>query len=213
MSFSNISDNDDDLFSPKNSPKKDVNPVFDDIQTLIDNTSPADLQKIDSMFFRSKVALSLFDGANNFIFDNNSYNRSIFNTLNSLTDNKFQYHLYADILEESIFRRIIIHDFLSAMIDEAKPKLLENISKVVKVDIDDKFIATYFKSMRRILDFSINRSIAIYTSVCQHVNRPALQTIVDRNMEDSAKLLLSSDSYINNVFHNIKASFGYGFQQ
>lgn len=213
MSFSNVSDNDDDLFSSQNSPKRDVNPVFDDIQTLIENTSSADLEKIDSMFFRSKVALSLFDGANSFIFDNNSYNRSIFNTLNSLTDNKFQYHLYADILEESIFRRIIIHDFVATMIDEAKPKLLENLSKAVKVDIDDKFIATYFKSMRRILDFSIDRSIAIYTSVCEHINRPPLQTIVQRNMEETARHLLSSDSYINNVFHNIKASFGYGIPQ
>lgn len=211
MSFSNINDNDDDLFSDQpSSTKRSTDSIIDDIQSLIEKTSTADLEKIDSMIFRSKVAISLFDGSNSFIFGTTSYNRTIFNTLNYLTDNKFQYDLFADVLEESISRRIIILDFINVMISESDKELLNKFSQILNVQIDNKFIITYFGSMRKLLSYAIAKNTSLYISICEKLERQPLSHIISGQMDDDLNHLLSSDSYINNVFTNIKKSFGHG---
>lgn len=218
MSFSSFSDNDDDLFDDSSSSNsffqnKPTLNSSEEIQSLIESIEKKDLENIDSMIFRSRVALTLLDSANSYIFENNSYNRSIFNTLNFLTDNKFQYHLYADVLEESLIRRFVIRDFLIACLDSDDSDLLEKLSKVVNVNIDKRFLLTYFQSTLEVLDFSIDHNIALYTKVCENIGREPLSSILNKETNDTAIAITSSNGYINNIFRNIKNSLGFGFVQ
>lgn len=218
MSFSSFSDNDDDLFDDSSSSNsffqnKPTLNSSEEIQSLIESIEKKDLENIDSMIFRSRVALTLLDSANSYIFENNSYNRSIFNTLNFLTDNKFQYHLYADVLEESLIRRFVIRDFLVACLDSDDSDLLEKLSKVVNVNIDKRFLLTYFQSTLEVLDFAIDHNIALYTKVCENIGREPLSSILNKETNDIAIAITSSNGYINNIFRNIKNSLGFGFVQ
>jgi hypothetical protein len=107
--YSNISSNDDDLFSNSSETPKKTNQSFDsildDVEAYLNKKNPSG---VESVIVRTKLAHTLYDTANNFIFSTDSYNRTIFNTLNLLTDNKFSVNLYADVLEESIARRLVV---------------------------------------------------------------------------------------------------------
>jgi len=217
MSYSSFSDNDDDLFddnvSLSSSASTSSNTPSDDFKTLIESIDKKEFDKIDRMFFRSKVALTLIDGANSYIFENNSYNRSIFNTLNYLTNNQFQYELFADVLEESILRRMIIRDFLLACVDNTSDDILKKLSKLVDFDIDYNFLNTYFYSFLEILNFAINDNIELYQKVCNQLNRQPLSNIIDGTFNENSPTLIGTNDYINNVFQNIKHSFGHGYFQ
>jgi hypothetical protein len=215
MSYSSFSDNDDDLFDDSapsfTSSSSNFNSTSDDIQSLIEGIDKKEFEKIDRMFFRSKVALTLFEGSNEYIFSNDSYNRTIFNTLNSLTDNQFQYHLYADVLEESISRRVIIRDFLLACVDNTNDQFLKSLSEIVEVDIDQRFLDTYFFSFLEILNFVISENVDLYKKLCEQINRQPMSQIVDNTINQDSIALVSTNAYINSIFQNIKHSFGYGY--
>lgn len=216
MSYSSFSDNDDDLFNdaPPSSSTNFSTRTPDDIQSLLESVDGKDLSSVSSMLFRSKVALTLFDSANSYVYDSNAYNRTIFNTLNYLTNNEFQYHLYADVLEETIVRRVIIRDFLSACVNQTSDDLLRKLAQIVNVDMDKKFIVTYFESSLGIMNFAIQQNIELYTKVCAHVNREPFSFVIDNNIDsEDVMTLVSPNSYINNVFSNIKNSFGYGMNK
>jgi hypothetical protein len=214
MSYSSFSDNDDDLFSdsPSSTKSYSSNPT-DEIQSLIDSIDSKDIDHIDSMLFRSKVALTLLDGSNSFIFEINSYNRTIFNTLNSLTNNLFQYQVYAETLEESIVRRLIIRDFLLACVDETDDKFLQKLSEVVEVNIDKKFLVTYFESILDVMNFVIDDNIELYKKVCFEAKREPMLSVIEKDVNQVAENMISSSSYINNIFKNIKHSLGHGYFQ
>jgi len=141
-----------------------------------------------------------------------SYNRSIFNTLNQLTDGSFQYNLYADVLEESIIRRLIILDFVDGIVfsDNDHERALEKIGKVLNINIDERFIRTDFVSFHRLLTSSIDYNIEVYKSVCSHINREPSSFVIEKNISDASYMTLSSDSYINSIFSNMRRSFGFG---
>lgn len=220
MSYSSFSDNDDDLFNDDvslssfaSNSKSSISSSSDDFKKLIESIDKQELDKIDHMFFRSKVALTLIDGANSYIFDNNSYDRTIFNTLNFLTNNQFQYDLFADVLEESILRRMIIKDFLLACVDNTNDDFLKKLSKLVDFEIDAKFLNTYFYSFLEILTFAINDNIELYQKVCAHLNRQPLSSIVDGTFNENSPTLIGANNYMNSIFDNIKHSFGHGYIQ
>jgi hypothetical protein len=211
MSF-NINDNDDDLFNDQPSKPSDSN--YSDVQALINSIPEDESETIDAIVNRSRMSLALYHGAHSFIYNTSSYNRSIFNTLNQLTDGMFQYQLYADILEESITRRIIILDFVNTIAnahsEEYDEKALKLIGKALKTNIDDRFIRTYFVSFHRLLVSAIDYNVEIYKAVCAHINREPSQFVLDKTTSDLSIMTLSSDSYINSIFANMRNSFGFG---
>lgn len=219
MSFNHLSDNDDDLFSETSSIPPSIklpntnNPSatsLDDFRSIIENAD-IDEEKIGSMLMRSKLALTLYESANSFIFQTNAYARTTFNTLNSLTDGMFQYNLYADILEESIFRRMLILDFVNAITEQSDEDIFKKISEIFKIEMDGRFVSTYFHSMRKILTFVIVDSIELYKKICIQCNREPSAALLEQNT-NVAKDYLSSDLYINSIFSNIRKSNGHGYK-
>jgi hypothetical protein len=217
MSFNHLSDNDDDLFSetssipPSNkSSNTSSNSSFDDFRSIIENTD-IDEEKIGSMLMRSKLALTLYESANTFIYEANSYGRTNFNTLNSLTDGMFQYNLYCDVLEESIFRRMLILDFVNAITEQSDDDIFKKISELFKIEMDQRFVSTYFHSMRKILNFVILDNIDLYKKICVQCNREPSLALIEQQT-DAVKDYLSSDLYINRIFANIRKSNGHGYQ-
>jgi len=219
MSFNHLSDNDDDLFSETSSIPPSIklpntnNPSatsLDDFRSIIENAD-IDEEKIGSMLMRSKLALTLYESANSFIFQTNAYGRTTFNTLNSLTDGMFQYNLYADILEESIFRRMLILDFVNAITEQSDEDIFKKISEIFKIEMDERFVSTYFHSMRKILTFVIVDSIELYKKICAQSNREPSAALIEQNT-NVAKDYLSSDLYINSIFANIRKSNGHGYK-
>jgi hypothetical protein len=217
MSFNHLSDNDDDLFSETssippstNSSNTSSSSSFDDFRSIIENTD-IDEEKIGSMLMRSKLALTLYESANTFIFEANSYARTNFNTLNSLTDGMFQYNLYCDVLEESIFRRMLILDFVNAITEQSDEDIFKKISELFKIEMDQRFVSTYFHSMRKILNFVILDNIDLYKKICAQCNREPSSSLIEQQT-DVAKDYLSSDLYINKIFANIRKANGHGYQ-
>jgi hypothetical protein len=218
MSFNHLSDNDDDLFSETSSIPPSIKlpntstatSSLDDFRSIIENAD-IDEEKIGSMLMRSKLALTLYESANTFIFQTNAYYRTTFNTLNSLTDGNFQYNLYCDILEESIFRRMLIIDFVNAITEQSDEDLFKKISEVFNIKMDERFVSTYFHSMRKILNFVIIDTIELYKKVCAQCNREPATALIEQHTH-LAKDYLSSDLYINSIFTNIRKSNGHGYK-
>jgi hypothetical protein len=218
MSFNHLSDNDDDLFSETSSIPPSIKlpntsttaSSLDDFRSIIESAD-IDEEKIGSMLMRSKLALTLYESANTFIFQTNAYARTTFNTLNSLTDGNFQYNLYCDILEESIFRRMLIIDFVNAITEQTDEDIFKKISEIFKIEMDERFVSTYFHSMRKILNFVIIDSIELYKKVCSLCNREPSSALIEQHT-GSARDYLSSDTYINSIFANIRKSNGHGYK-
>ena len=120
----NFSSNDDDLFAPTSEPTKKESSFVnreDIIDNLIKNAYEGDME---ATLIRAHLAHLIYDTASNFIFDVNSANRTVFNTLNSLTNNMFSYNVYIDVLEESISKRIVIYDFISTVGDADNQEII-----------------------------------------------------------------------------------------
>lgn len=220
MSFNQLSDNDDDLFSETSSIPPSIklpntssstsSSTLDDFRSIIESAN-IDEEKIGSMLMRSKLALTLYESANTFIFQTNAYGRTTFNTLNSLTDGTFQYNLYCDILEESIFRRMLIIEFVNAITEQTDEDIFKKISEIFKIEMDERFVSTYFHSMRKILTFVIIDSIELYKKICSQCNREPSTALLEQQTS-VAKDYLSSDLYINSIFANIRKSNGHGYK-
>jgi len=209
--YSDISSNDDDLFDSSKSSSKTsqhVNALTDDLENLLNDTNVSNL---DSTIFRARLAHALYDTAHSFIFTADSYNRTVFNALNSLTNNKFASDLYADVLEESIAKRIVVFDFISSVTTTANEKILQFISQATSAKIDSFFFNTYVSSVLEMLDFSINYNIEIYLKICSVLNRQPISAVVERKVDDLDSKIMSSSEYIAENFAFIRRNLGFGF--
>lgn len=210
MSFSSFSDNDDDLFEESTSSSTDSqssSTTSEEIKSLLESIDISDIGQIDQMFKRSKIALALYNGSNTFTYTTESFNKTVFNTLNSLTNNVFQYHLFADILEETIIKRMILLTFSKDILEESSDMNLDKIKEALNVEFDQRYVSTYFGSYSKITDFVINYNIYIYTKICQEIGREPLTDIIERNFSDTLVQSISSDSYINSIFKNIASNY------
>jgi hypothetical protein len=63
------------------------------------------------------------------------------------------------------------------------------------------------------MNFVISENVDLYTKVCTHIGRQPLSQIVDNTFNEESTILISSNSYINSIFQNIKHSFGYGYKK
>lgn len=210
MSYSSFSDNDDDLFDETITSSQNFSSnssTNDEINSLIKSIDIDDISQIDQMFKRSKIALALYNGSSSFIFSTDSYNKTIFNTLNYLTNNQFQYHLYADLLEESIAKRIVLLRFSKDIVEETSENSLKKIKEFLEVEIDSNFITTYFTSFSKVMTFVIDHNINIYTQLCQEIGREPISQIVEKDFSNVLSTIVSSDNYINNIFNNISSNY------
>ena len=210
--YSNISSNDDDLFSNKQEEKTNTsatsaNTILDDLEAYLSKKNPNGL---DSVIVRTKLAHTLYDTANNFIFSIDSYNRTIFNTLNLLTDNKFALNLYADVLEESLAKRLIVFDFLNSVTSSsANEKVISFLSKKLNINVDNFFFNTYVFSAMEMFQSIIDYNLDIYLKVCNLINRQPLNALLEKDSNLIDPLLLDTNAYIFNTFSSIRKSIGY----
>lgn len=209
--YSDISSNDDDLFAPSKSSSKANNhsdALVDDLENLLKDTSAKDLS---STMFRTRLAHAMYDTSNNFIFGIDSFNRTVYNTLNFLTNNTFAYNLYADVLEESIAKRIVVYDFASSVTNNANEKILSFLSQKTNAHLDTFFFNTYIGSMLEMLDFSINYNIDLYKSICNHLGRQPIAALIDRDVNAIDPIIMDSSDYIIRSFSSIRKSMGFSF--
>ncbi len=207
-----ISNNDDDLFDKDSSSQesiKSTNDIFKEIEDILSKSS--ENFSINHAEIKSKLVNSFNDSANRYIFNNDSFNRSIFDQLNSITNGLFAYRVYADILEESLSRRFVIVDFLRLLASDDKDNIMDFLTRKINIKTDKNFINTYIISTQEILDYVIRYNIEIYVNVCQKIERTPLESIVNRDIENTDLTLLSSDEYINKYFSIIRKEIGFDF--
>lgn len=208
-----LSQNDDDLFSDSNSSNKESSKptenLFKEIEELLSKTS--DKNFFNEVDIRSKIVNSFNDSANRYIYSTDSFNRSIFDELNILTNGLFTYRVYADILEESLTRRLVVFDFLKLLASAKDHRLMNFLTKKMNLTIDEHFIKTYIISAQEMLDYVIRYNIEIYTNVCQKIQRTPQQAILDRNIDDVDLSLINSDHYINKYFSVLRVEMGFDF--
>ena len=207
-----LSNNDDDLFDPKpqttsktsSSSGPSVDSVFKDVENLLS----AEKQSSNSLRFKSKLANTLYEACNDYINQLNSYNRSIFDTLNILTEGQFQYKLYADTLEESIARRLVMREFVGSLNQTSGTDILNYLSTKMKISIDTQFFNTYVVSLLEMLEHAIDYNIAIYIKVCERIDRTPMPAILSKDNSKTDMLVSQSGSYINKKFAYIRQEFG-----
>ncbi|CAB4143789.1 hypothetical protein UFOVP784_240 [uncultured Caudovirales phage] len=206
-----LSDNDDDLFESKpqtgSKPKSGSAPLTDSIFKDVENLLSIEKES-KSMVFKSKLANTLYETCNNYIFEVNSYNRSIFDALNIVTQGSFQYQLYADVLEESIARRLVMREFIGSLHRAADTNILEFLSKRMNISIDSQFFTTYIVSMQEMMDHAIDYNIGIYIKVCEKIGRTPLSVILDKDTSQTDMIVSQSGSYINKSFAYIRHELG-----
>lgn len=208
-----LSQNDDDLFSDSKSTEKQSSKPTDnllkEIEELLSKTS--DKEFFSQVEIRSKIVNSFNDSANRYIYSTDSYNRSLFDELNNITNGLFAYRVYADILEESLTRRLVIFDFLKLLASAKDERLMKFLTKNLNLTIDEHFVKTYIVSSQEMLDYIIRYNIDIYTNVCQKIQRTPQQAILDRNLDDIDLSLINSDEYINKYFSVLRVEMGFDF--
>lgn len=214
MQYDNISSDDDDLFnddvfSQSSSSSSSYSDDNFNVQNILKSLDISE-EQLDTMILRARIVTTLIDSSCSFIYETNSFTRSIFNSLNSLTDNQFQFNLYIETLEESIIRRMIVLRFLNTCTEEMDESLINIISKATKSTIDARFLNTYIRSMRDMMAYAVDYNLAVYTKLCEQVNRVPIDfSIENSEMVDS---YFNQGYYINNVFRNIRKSLGFGIK-
>ena len=207
-----LSDNDDDLFEPKpqtpSKPKSPSTPSVDSVFKDVEHLLATEKQTYDSVIFRSKLANTLYEACNDYINELNSYNRSIFDALNTLTQGTFKYQLYADTLEESIARRLIMREFIGSLNKSADSNILSYLSTRMKINIDTQFFNTYVVSLLEMLEHAIDYNTSIYVKVCEKINRTPMPSILAKDTSQTDMLVSQSGSYINKNFAYIRQELG-----
>lgn len=206
-----ISSNDDDLFAePKDnqsaSASKTSNDFAKDLEDLLKDTLA-----VSDISFKSKFVNAFNDSASAYIFNLSSLDRSIYDELNKLTQGAFSYRYYADTLEEGIAKRIIVHDFLSTLLNAKNEKVLKFLAEKMKVTLDTQFFTTYVISMQEIMSHVIDYSIQIYCFVCQKINRTPLEGLINRNADAIDPVLFNSNHYFDKHFSAIRSEMGLDF--
>jgi hypothetical protein len=206
-----IFDNDDDLFSDHSSQKQNNNSSTD-FDSFIEQTKEIiDSKNMSTTQFviRTGMMTAFYELCNNFIFENESFGRTLFSTINRITDNQFQFELYADVLEESILKRFSIKQFLESVLSEETISTIENNSFELKIEIDKLYMNNYFGSMLKIMNHSIERNIQIYEKLCLTINRTPIKQIVDRDYYFVDSFSFNVKDQINSSFSSIKQSLGF----
>ena len=207
-----LSDNDDDLFDSKpqtnSKSTSSFGPSVDSVFKDVENLLSAEKQSSNSLRFKSKLANTLYEACNDYINQLNSYNRSIFDTLNILTEGQFQYKLYADTLEESIARRLVMREFVGSLNQTAGTDVLNYLSIKMKISIDSQFFNTYVVSLLEVLEHAIDYNIAIYIKVCERIDRTPMPAILSKDNSKTDMLVSQSGSYINKKFAYIRQELG-----
>lgn len=209
--YTNVSSNDDDLFAPASESSKKESSSFnkeDMVENLLRSTYEND---IESTLVRAHLAHAIYDSAHNFIFNSSSVNRTVFNTLNYLTNNMFSFNAYADNLEETISKRIVMYEFITSINDIRNEDILAFFSKHTNSQIDHFFLETYINSTVQILDFVINYNIDIYKKLCLHISREPVSNIINRQIEDLDSSLIDSSEYMSNIISNIRKGLGFEY--
>lgn len=206
----NFNDNDDDLFSDKQPEMADVG--HEDIDALIQRAKK-DITlkgfKADSFLIRTGIITSFYEVCYRFVLESNHLNRSVFDTLNKLTDNEFEKVYYADTLEESISRRFSVQSFLESFLYNEDKEWMNFAPEALGIEIDDTYLRVYFGTLHKMMAHTIDYSIDIYSKLCEQINRVPMKSIIDKDVQIEDFSLLSIDSVIAQKFSNIKSSLGF----
>jgi hypothetical protein len=228
MSTQPYRQDDDDLFSydpsldsestnyseTSSSPTSDNN-LLDGIYRNFDKFSLDDKKSSD---FKINLAHSLYEAYHGFIDKSLSlgYVSSINDTLDILTQGRFGKLFLTRVLEQSIFRRLAINALLSAIIDgdseDENRHSFKSFLLQMNISIDDDFISTYFSSLLRISNHSLNLNRAMYINLCNELSITPHSLVLDNDVsgKDLDNAIIDSipdyqDKYLNNLY-NIASS-------
>lgn len=125
--------------------------------------------------------------------------QSIYSALTVLTENRFPlYHKFYNI-ELNIAKCFTILKFLNKTFISKDDNSMEILSKVFKSQLDERYIKTYFESVKDILDFTIVQETALYIALGNELDLTIRQDILDRTASVSE---IASSSFKDLSFAN-----------
>jgi len=217
-----ISSNDDDLFNKEEKPRDNSSTInsLSDLSKNLEDAFEKDTSYFAAIKFKNKIFSSLVSSANQYVNDICAQNRTIFDIMNKLTNGEFGKTMYADVLEETIVRKLIIHSFFSEIyslknkdLGELSSEIVEGIkfNKFINIICSDDFFQTYILSMTEMLDHSIAYNIDTYIRLCESINRTPIEDIVNRNIMSSNDFsaLMHFDNYLDKQFSAIRIQLGF----
>lgn len=209
-----ISQSDDDLFESTSKPvRQETSAPTEELLKGIEELLSKDSQQnyVSHLHLQSRLINSINDSANRYVHMNeNAFERSIFDQLNLLTNGAFAYRVYADVLEESIIKRMVVFDFLkivASLDEEFKNVLNDDLKKI----FNEHMIRTYIVSMQELLDYAIRYQIDVYKAVCQKIERTPQKFVVDRDIESVDLNILNYENYLSKYFSILRLEMGFEF--
>ena len=106
--------------------------------------------------------------------------RSVYSALTALTENRFPlYHKFYDV-ELNIAKCFTILKFLDKTFINGDDNSMKVLSQIFKAQLDDRYVKTYFESVKDILDFTIVQETALYITLGNELELTIRQDILDR---------------------------------
>lgn len=106
--------------------------------------------------------------------------RSVYSALTALTENRFPlYHKFYDV-ELNIAKCFTILKFLDKTFISGDDNSMKVLSQIFKAQLDDRYVKTYFESVKDILDFTIVQETALYIALGNELDITIRQDILDR---------------------------------
>ena len=106
--------------------------------------------------------------------------RSVYSALTVLTENRFPlYHKFYDV-ELNIAKCFTILKFLDKTFINGDDNSMKVLSQIFKAQLDDRYVKTYFESVKDILDFTIVQETALYIALGNELDITIRQDILDR---------------------------------
>ena len=127
--------------------------------------------------------------------------QSIYSALTVLTENRFPlYHKFYNI-ELNIVKCFTILKFLNKTFisKDDNSMSMEILSQIFKAQLDERYVKTYFESVKDILDFSIVQETALYIALGNELDLTIRQDILDRTASVSE---IASSSFKDLSFAN-----------
>lgn len=197
--------NDDDIFDDSktlndisssnnlNDRKKNPDSVNDTFKESFneDSTSDERTKKFLKLFgpegenflgnLRYQLTTGFYESVSKWLFEYKVDNTSFgtYSYLSSLGDKNYPlYHRYYE-LEVEILKKHIICSFLKdTFLNKSSFKSFDELNKVFKSNLDERYVATYFESMYDILHFTIIQEIGFYKALAKELNLETLENVI-----------------------------------
>ncbi len=131
---------------------------------------------------RYKLTTGFYESVSKWLFEYkvNDISYGTYSYLSSLGDNRFPLYYRFYELESEILKKQIICSFLKdTFLNKNAVSAFEKLNKIIKTNLDERYLITYFQPVYEILKFTIIQEIGLYRALGKKLNLETLDSVID----------------------------------